>query len=307
MAKITLARVWVVLPLAWLLMLAMWPWAWSWPILAPLIAMKLSSQFPFGGDTLFRGELFKATTIPYSYLPTWFAITTPELYAVAFALGLYAFFERRHLSVPINGRGLTLIVVAVALPIGAALITKPALYDGLRHFLFVFPLLAALAGIAISAFIAAKRVPSTLRAGGLTIVLVTAAMTIVDAIELHPYEYAYFNRTFGGLVAAQGRFETDYWGASYKEGFEWVANDSRTSSTPLRVASCTPSSNERLEYYRREWPGVSDRLAVVQPDAHPDVFLESTRRYLCPHVEGPVIYTVSRLGVPLLYVRKPAQ
>jgi len=279
----------------------------SSPILAPLVAMKLSSQFPFSGDTLFRGELFKATAIPLSYLPTWFAITTPELYVVAFVLGVFALMARRHLSVPINRRGLAMIVVAVALPIGGALIARPALYDGLRHFLFVFPPLAALAGVAISAFVAAKRIPSIVRAAGMTIVLVTAAMTIVDAIKLHPYEYAYFNRTFGGLAAAQGRFETDYWGASYKEGFERVANDSRGASTPLRVASCNESSNERLEYYRREWPGVSGRIAVVPPDAHPDVFLESTRRYLCPHVDGPVIYTVSRLGVPLLYVRKTAQ
>src|SRR5262249_55139707 len=239
-----------------------------------------------------------------SYLPTWFAITTPELYVVAFGLGAYALTVRRQLSVRINGRGLALILIAIALPIGGALITKPALYDGLRHFLFIFPLLAALAGVAISAFIAAERIPLMVRAGGLTVLCISAAMTIIDVIKLHPYEYAYFNRTFGGLAAAQGRFETDFWGASYKEGFEWVVNDSRTSRVPLRVASCNESSNERLEYYRQEWPGVSDRIVVVSPDAHPDIFLESTRRYLCTNVDGPVIHTVSRVGVPLLYVRQ---
>jgi hypothetical protein len=301
---VTLFRVVMVLPIAWLLMLAAWPWAWSSPIAAPLVAMKFASQFPFSGDTLFRGELFKATAIPFSYLPTWFAITTPEFYVVAFTLGIYAWAVRRQVSMRINRRALVLLIVAIALPIGTALIRKPALYDGLRHFLFIFPLLAALAGVAISAFIAAESVPSMVRAAGLTILLLAAAMTMIDVIELHPYEYAYFNRTFGGLSAAQGRFETDYWGASYKEGLEWVVNDSTASSAPLRVASCNESSNDRLEYYRREWPGVSDRIVIVPPDAHPDLFLESTRRYLCSRVDGRVIHAVSRLGVPLLYVRQ---
>jgi hypothetical protein len=130
-------------------------------------------------------------------------------------------------------------------------------------------------------------------------------MAIVDATSLYPYEYAYFNRVFGGLPAAQGRFETDYWGASYKEAFEWVANEGAASiARPMGVASCNESSDKRLEYYRSEWAGVSQRISVVPLDENPDLFLQSTHQYLCPQVEGPVIHTVSRLGVPLLYVRQ---
>ena len=94
------------------------------------------------------------------------------------------------------------------------MITRPALYDGLRHFLFVFPPLAALAGIAVSGFIAAEAIPWIARAAGVGVLLVAAGTTVVDVTMLHPYEYAYFNRSFGGLPAAEGRFETDYWGAS---------------------------------------------------------------------------------------------
>src|SRR5262249_29134945 len=109
---------------------------------------------------------------------------------------------------------------------------------------------------------------------------------------------------FGGLPAAQGRFETDYWGASYKEGFEWVVNESHASEArPIKVASCTESSNKQLEYYRSEWPGVRERISIVPADLNPDVLLESTRRFNCDSVAGAVIHTVSRSGVPLLYVR----
>ena len=122
---------------------------------------------------------------------------------------------------------------------------------------------------------------------------------------LHPYEYAYFNRSFGGLPAAEGRYETDYWGASYKEGFEWLVNESHASGNrAMTVSSCTESSNQRLEYYRLEWQSKSERISIVPPEAAPDVFLESTRPYMCSHVDGSIIHTVSRAGAPLLYVRK---
>src|SRR4029453_11690204 len=128
-------------------------------------------------------------------------------------LGVVALAVRRRITAPVNVRGLAIVGLAIALPIGAAMVTKPAIYDGLRHFLFVFPPLAALAGVAVSSFIAAETLPRLVRALGVGILLVAAGTTVVDVASLHPYEYAYFNRSFGGLPAAEGHFETDYWGA----------------------------------------------------------------------------------------------
>jgi hypothetical protein len=303
--RLTLLRFVPVMPVAWLLMLLAWPWAWSSPVVGPLVAMKFASRVPFTANTLFQGELIEASAAPASYLPTWFAITTPDYYFVAFTLGVVALTMRRRITEPVNTRGLAVISLAIALPIGAAMITKPAIYDGLRHFLFVFPPLAALAGVAVSSFMATEAVPRIARVVGVGILLIAAGATMFDIVMLHPYEYAYFNRSFGGLPAAAGRFETDYWGAAYKEGFAWVVNESHASATrPIRVASCNESSNKRLEYYRQDWPGASERVSIVPPEAGPDVFLESTRQYLCTHVDGPVIHTVSRSAVPLLYVRQ---
>ena len=294
----------VAIPIAWLLMLVAWPWAWSSPVVGPVIAMKFASRVPFTADALFRGELLKPDAVPSSYLPTWFAITTPEFYFVAFAMGVVAILLRRRMNGTTQARGLAIVGLAIVFPIAAAMITRPAIYDGLRHFLFVFPPLAALAGIAVSAFITADQIPSVARAAGVGVLVVAGGMTMIDIVRLHPYEYAYFNRSFGGLPSAEGRFDTDYWGASYKEGFEWLLDESHTAKGPITVSSCNESSNRRLEYYRQKRLGASARISFVGPDARPDVFLESTRRYQCAHAEGPVIHTVSRLGVPLLYVRQ---
>ncbi len=36
-------------------------------------------------------------------------------------------------------------------------------------------------------------------------------------IELHPYQYAYFNNLVGGVRAADSRYMLDYWGLSFKQ------------------------------------------------------------------------------------------
>ena len=54
-ARITALRFLAFIPVSWLLMVAIWPWAWSSPIIAPLVAMKFASRFPFDGyDALSR-------------------------------------------------------------------------------------------------------------------------------------------------------------------------------------------------------------------------------------------------------------
>ena len=56
--------------------------------------------------------------------------------------------------------------------------------------------------------------------------MLTAAAGLVayDIVTLHPYEYIYLNRLgAGGQTEASTRFETDYWGLSYKEGLDWLA------------------------------------------------------------------------------------
>ena len=54
----------------------------------------------------------------------------------------------------------------------------------------------------------------------LPLALILAAYAIVHVgkmVSLHPYQYVYYNRLVGGLAGANGRFETDYWGESYRE------------------------------------------------------------------------------------------
>ena len=85
-------------------------------------------------------------------------------------------------------------------------------FTGMRHFLFVVPLLAVLAGIGFDAILTALS-PRRWIAAGATAALALCAGTAMPASwsGLHPYEYLYYNQLVGGLEGAQRRYEMDYW------------------------------------------------------------------------------------------------
>ena len=299
-----LGRLMVVVPVAWVVMVSAWPWAQLSPLRRPVVAMAVARHFDWEKDVLFRGAFVNAHALPASYLPTWLRITLPETYLLAAVCGIavaVAAIRRRTMDSR-RALGFGMILLSALLPIAAAVVTRPLIYDAYRHFLFVLPPMAAAAAVALSAFLGSDDFPIAVRRGACGAWVALAALVAVDTVALHPYEYVYFNRLSGGLRAADGRFETDYWGASYKEGLAWVVSNLVPASPGrLRVSSCDPNADQRLDYYRRRWPDATDRLAIVPADQEPEVFLAVTR-FNCHKVRGDVLHVVERQGVPLLYV-----
>jgi hypothetical protein len=291
-------------------MISAWPWAQLDPISRPLEAIFAASHFNWAGDTLFEGQRIAATQLPARYLLVWFGITLPEVYWVAAGAGLamivLAFRTRatpRTSELP-RSVGLGLLVFSVLLPLTAALITRPTLYDAHRHFLFLFPPLAALAGIAIAAFSSDSRIWKSVRASVAGAWLLAALLVSIEIVQLHPYEYVYFNRAVGGLPGAVGRYETDYWGASYREGLAWVVRHVH-QARPLRLAACDSSSAGRLYYYLQRWPGAAARFSLVDAPQSADLYLAVTRLDCHRRVPAEVLHVIERQGAPLLYVLHP--
>src|SRR6185369_5948341 len=92
------------------------------------------------------------------YIPKWFALTMPETYGIAAVLGLLSVGRLwRRPGWPVETRvrlvqaGWLCLVAAV--PVGWVVVRHTPLYDGLRHFLFVMPLLAVLAGVSAAAYL----------------------------------------------------------------------------------------------------------------------------------------------------------
>jgi hypothetical protein len=293
-----LLRVAATIGIAWVIMLALWPWGQVSPLLRPFEALAESSRFTWSGPVLFEGRYLPANALPGTYLATWFLISLPELWAVAAACGLVAIAARaRAARFGPTTLALALLAGAVVVPLAAAVLLRTPIYDAQRHFLFLLPPAAALGGIAIDAFLALG-LPRPVRFATALLSGVLALQSAWDIVRLHPYEYVYFNRASGGLPAAAGRFETDYWGASFREGTEWVLRNI-DPPTPITLG-CTGLAFQ-AQYYVDRSPA-RGRFAVVDWQEPPQILLATTRVDRHRAFPGMVLHVVERDGVPLLYV-----
>src|ERR1700674_2592732 len=132
----------------YLVMGLIWPWSIMQPG-NPLQAVTYFSHFfekPW--KEMFYGALVSVPDIPWSYLPTLFALQLPEiLLGLSIAAAVATLFALPRADV--SGRRKTILLMltlAATLPIAVAMVKRPALYNGIRHFIFVIPPMTVLAG-----------------------------------------------------------------------------------------------------------------------------------------------------------------
>jgi hypothetical protein len=300
--------------LAWAAMVAVWPWAQTQPLAHPLQAMRMFSRFWDCMIVFFDGQYVCSGLVSRFYLPTWLALTLPELYLVAFVLGLLV-VVRLVRSRPLAALTRVHLVKAAwlagiaGLPVFWVVVMHTPLYDGLRHALFVVPPLAVLAGVSAAAYL--RQAGRTARALAGVALAASCGATLIDMIQLHPYQALYFNRLVaGGLEQAIARYEGDYWCLSYKEGAEWLQRRYAGIDCRERIRVAGQSTLEQTQYYFRKteearrlfWP-------VDVTTGAPDFILTTTRFGDHLRTPGTLVHVVKRQHAALFYlfqVKAPA-
>lgn len=297
---------------AYAAMLPWWPAAILHPLYQPAKGLWFATHFEFPFDVFFEGKWISNMHLPRYYVAKMFLISLPEFYFIALCAGMAmtisAARRARQGGNAARRRMFTLAVIAAAaqLPVLYTVLARPVDYDGVRHYLFVVPLAAVLCGCAAAALAAGRGAWRWAAAAG---IVASLALTGADMRALHPHQYVYFNRAFGGGLAQAARlYETDYWGNSYKEGVDWLAAHYKPAARrKIKVASCSYSLSTSyfLPADRFEYVGSYDKGQIVSDQ--PDVFLATTR-WNCDHrVAGKVIHVVERQGAPLLYIKETGQ
>ncbi|MGW1423922.1 glycosyltransferase family 39 protein [Bradyrhizobium manausense] len=215
--------IYVLLPglvLGYLVMGLIWPWSIIEPG-NPFEALTYFSHFfekPW--KEMFDGAIVSVPDMPWSYLPTLFALQLPEVMLVLMAgavIGTFAMLPRR--ETPARRKTIMLMLtLAATLPLAIAMVKRPALYNGIRHFVFVIPPMAVLGGIAFGW--AMERLRANQRAWQPAVLAVFCfglALPLAEMIRLHPYQYTHFNHIAGTVRAADDRFMLDYWGLALKQ------------------------------------------------------------------------------------------
>jgi hypothetical protein len=223
--------------------------AWPWVALAPghlLEAIAYLSQFPYAADTLFAGQRYPAPAVPVTYWPTLLVLQLPEIALLGLlAAALLVPATPRQAERTDDRRRLALLTVAVAalFPLAYAVLARPTAYNNLRHFIFMLPPLLVLAALGLDRLLELlagrwQRLAGLVVAAGLL-------LPAVRIVQLHPYEYIYFNDLSGGVRAAAGRYELDYWGTSFGELGRLVeprlpARRQRLGLMPIPARICGP-------------------------------------------------------------------
>lgn len=215
--------VYVLLPglaFGYLVMGLIWPWSIMEPG-NPFEALTYFSHFfekPW--KEMFDGAIVSVPDMPWSYLPTLFALQLPEVMLVLMAgavFSTFAMLPRR--EVPARRKTIQLMLtLAATLPLAIAMVKRPALYNGIRHFVFVIPPMAVLGGVAFARTM--ERLRASHRAWqpvALAVFCFGLALPLAEMIRLHPYQYTHFNYIAGTVRGADDRFMLDYWGLALKQ------------------------------------------------------------------------------------------
>ncbi|MGE5201815.1 MAG: ArnT family glycosyltransferase [Acidobacteriota bacterium] len=284
-------------------MLLFWPYAQVDPLRNPFIALANFSHQIYPWTTLFDGRQVPATDLPWSYLPVHVTLALPELVLALLAAAVPAAVLVARAQGWRLERAPALayfaIAFAVLFPIGYAIAIKAVLFDGMRHFIFVLPPIAALAAAAMHRGLdLLARFPYRRWAYGALALYGMSHVAIMGM--LHPDEYVYYNGFIGGVEGADGLFKTDYWANSYAEavmgledylhaqyGNDYMEHD-------FKVAVCGPPISAAFFFppnFIFDW----DRK-----DA--DFFIAFTKDNCQKELPGHEVYRVERMGVLLSVV-----
>ena len=185
------------------------PPAWLEPFDFAKTNLIYMSQHNFPDCTLTAGACIGrewANGLGYSvpkYLGLWYGVKLPLLLWIGLLGSIYLHFRSFY---PFRF-GPHLIMGALAWPIMAISIRNSTLYDGVRHTLFLVPLVVSTVFVMIP--------PSFWRQRGWWLACYFLFLAI-DSIKLQPYQYVWFNEA-ARFFASEKNFETDYWGYSLRE------------------------------------------------------------------------------------------
>jgi len=284
---------------------------WPWSVIEPdnlLEAAKSFSHFDFNMQTIANGVVYNISEVPRSYLFQYLAVKLPEAALLGiFSLPLLWLVRRPALRLADQSTRMVMytLLMGILFPLVFVMDDRPALYNGVRHFTFLLPLLAIFSAWAIVAVWQAlatsqlqARVAYQAVWGGVIAGLML--VTLVDIVQLHPYQYARLNRLAGDQTQAQFKWEGDYWSSALR-----VATDQLTEiplparDKPYWVAACVDTP--QIEPY------LDGRFSVTRRWEDADFFLSTTNMHCHEVMKGKLIGGVQRQGMWLAVIKDRRQ
>jgi hypothetical protein len=270
-----------------------------WPALRNNFPQNISYLFEnatnFGHwdhTNLFQGKFLTKDQRPTEYLPIWILITTPLVVLVPFFCSPYILYISKH-----SRKILVLMYLALGINFSAYFLTKPLVYNGIRHFLYLLPPIVFISYISSVEIFKLVINKSKLLSRILILVYLIGILSLIQFfVNFHPYQYIYFNEIIGGTRGASGKFDLDYWGATYKEATEWLRDNTSVTSGLPKVYAC--NVGYVVQYYNH------GKIEVVRKESEADYIICDSDNDRQHNWTFPVVHEVKRNGITLNLIRK---
>lgn len=250
----TIRKLFIHFSLTLFFMVLFQPYYWGDPVPRLFESLVRAGRFPYGGCTLTFGTCLQNNSLPWFYLPLWISVTIPLLFLITFISGIARFqfnvFNKDKSKIWLNPQAkIDLLVLLLAvIPIVIAAISSVTLYNGWRHFYFVYPFLAYF-GVHFFSKSFRKHM-QRFQVIMLILMLFTFSSTASWMYSNRPLQNLYFNQLAG--TELEKRWELDYWSLSSRQALEWiVSRDSRkqisiqtTDNSPLYDSAVFLSGND---------------------------------------------------------------
>lgn len=226
----------------------LWPYALEKPLTGVTQSLKQFTNFNVSLRTIFEGNQMMSSMLPWQYAPKYLLIGVPLITVIGF-LGywLYVIVRRKEFTLI----SYFLLFTAV-FPVIWVIYKNSNLYGGIRHLLFVMPIMVVVAARFWVLLI--QRTPRVVRIMAAAVWIGLLCLPLIHMVKNHPNDYVYFNELVGGLKQTYGDYETDYYYNSLKNSSDWFKKNIRKNKD--EKITIVTNHQEILRHYFRKDPNV---------------------------------------------------
>jgi hypothetical protein len=288
--------IWAYALIGFLVMLVTWPGLWRNPFYNYIWSFAKTQTFDWEGALLYAGNYYTVGEHPKSFLPVVIAIQITLTALIPSIIG-FIVSVAKSIKGQVDRMKIGIIALWFFVPLAMVVIFQPKIYDNSRHFLFLIPPIFVFAAIGLQTLFDLVKQPALQAALMMALIL----PNIFSLIQLHPYQYIYYNALTNGVRGAFRQYEMDYWGISYREAAEYTNQIAPPNSHVIVFGAphlVDPYARDDLEIekYRKDMKieATSPLYAIVLSRNDKDL-------YVFPDAE--VIHTIEREGAILTVIK----
>lgn len=229
--------------ISYFLSILLWPFALEKPFSNMFVSLKQFTHFSIGLRTIFEGKQMMSNMLPWNYAPEYFMIAVPVVTLAGFwGYMAYCFFRKKEFSLISY-----FLLFSAIFPVFWVIYKNSNLYGGIRHLLFVMPVMVVIAGRFWTLLIRRSG-----KWSGIALAIIFMAglsLPVSHMIRNHPNDYIYFNELIGGVKGAYGDYEIDYYYNALKESVDWLKEHEDYKNRKIKIIT---NHAGILEHYFRK-------------------------------------------------------